>query len=353
MTRSRLHRFARMAAVALAGIVVLAAVGHGVVWWQATEALKREADRWVAARQAEGIVVRHGRPVRGGWPWAARLTLPAIVADGALPVQGQGMVPAKLSAAAVRLELALAEPRVLRIALDSPFTLDVGPGVTARGQAARFEIAVPLRPGPDGASTLMARGLRIDTGGQVVGADQLELRLTRDPRAQGEMPALAMTLAAAGVELPPSSGPVLGTRVARAELDMQVIGQVPGFGSPHAQAVAWRDAGGFVQIPRLLLDWGPLSLSADATLALDQAAQPSGAGRARAAGLGPTLEVLANAGVIPRQAAQAGRSVIAFMQRTPAGGGPPVVELPLTLQDRTLSAGRITLLHLPPLVLPR
>lgn len=69
-------------------------------------------------------------------------------------------------------------------------------------------------------------------------------------------------------------------------------------------------------------------------------------------GLGATLDALAAVGQIPRQAAQAGRTIVAFMQRTPAGGGAPVVELPLTLSNRTLSTGRFVLLQLPPIAWP-
>jgi hypothetical protein len=353
MSGSRLARVVRIATVSLGGLLVLAAVAHGVLWWQATGALAREAARWVEARAAEGIAVRHAPSVRGGWPWAARLTLPEVTAEGQVAVQGQGLIPLSLAARAVGIEVALMRPREALITIGSPFTISAGPEIAARGEADALELVVPLRGSADPAARLAGRALAISTGTERFAAAQIALRASRDASARGEAPVLALSLAATGVQLPDSSGAVLGNRVARAELDLQVIGEPPSFGSPHAQAVAWRDAGGFLQVPRLLLDWGPLSLAADATLALDQAVQPSGAGRARIAGLGPTLDALATAGLIPRQAAQAGRGIIAFMQRTPAGGGPPVVELPLTLQDRTLSAGRITLLRLPPILWPR
>jgi len=354
MMSARLVCVVRMAAIVAVAMLAVAGVVHGVAWWQATEALSREVRRWIDARNAEGVTVRHAPTTRGGWPRAARLTLPEVTAEGRVQVQGQGQgsVPVQLGIRAITIEVALLRPREARVAILSPFSVAAGPEIRLRGEAESLEALVPLRGGADGDSRVVATRIVVSTDGDRFSADRLELQARRDLSARGEAPALTLALSATGVHLPASTAAPLGNRVGRAELDIQVIGHVPAFGSPRAQAIAWRDSGGFVQVPRLLLDWGPLSLAADATLALDQAVQPSGAGRARLAGLGQTLETLATAGFIPRQTAQAGRSIIAFMQRTPAGGGPPVVELPLTLQDRTLSAGRFTLLRLPPIAWP-
>ena len=352
MVNARLLRVARMAGTVAIAMLAVAGIVHGIAWWQATEALSRETGRWIAARAAEGFTVRHAAAARGGWPTKARLTLPDVVADGVVQVAGQGSMPLQLGTRAITIEIALLRPREARVAVLSPFSVSAGPEIRLSGEADSLEAVVPLSGGADAVSRVVARRIVVRTDGDRFSADRLELNARRDLSARGEAPALMLALAATGVQLPASAAAPLGNRVGRAELDVQVIGQVPGFGTPRAQAIAWRDSGGFVQVPRLLLDWGPLSLAADATLALDQAVQPSGAGRARLAGLGQTLETLATAGIIPRQTAQAGRSIIAFMQRTPAGGGPPVVELPLTLQDRTLSAGRFTLLRLPPIAWP-
>lgn len=354
---ARLLRVARMAAVAVAALVLLAAIAHGILWWQATEAIAREVRNWTAARAAEGLLVRHGPASRGGWPLRARLVLPDVAASGRVAVEGQGLLPLGFAADQISIELALLRPEMVRIAIGSPFWLSAGTALSLDGEAAVLDLIVPIGRDGDAPTRLTARRIAVRMVGDRIAADrfaaeQLDARVVRNPRATGAQPALALTLAAAGVELPAAAAAPLGERVGRAELAFEVIGQVPGAGSPQAQAHAWRDAGGYVQVPRLLLDWGPLSLSADARLALDQAAQPSGAGSARLSGLGPTLESLADAGFIPRQTAQAGRAIVALLQRAPAGGGPPVVELPLLLRDRTLSAGRFTLLRLPPIAWP-
>lgn len=352
MGAASLTRVARNAAIGLAAVLGLAVLAHTLLWWQGCLLLAREAAGWIAAREAEGIVLRHGPPMRGGWPWAARLTLPGVSASGTIAVEGQGSVPVALSARAVVLGLELAAPRTLVISVETPFRLAAPPALDAEGEAALLRLRVPLAGEGGAAPDLLARGLVITTPRDRLGAEQLTLRLAREPAAGRGQPGLVLDLLATGVELPQSPQPVLGRRLARAALDLRVLGLPSGHGSARAQAAAWREAGGVVQVPRLVLDWGPLALDAEATLALDLGLQPGGEGRARMAGLPATLDRLAAAGLIDRQAAQAGRTLVAFMQRAPAGGGPPVVELPLALRNRTLSAGRMPLLQLPPIAWP-
>jgi hypothetical protein len=342
MTGRRVLRIATLGGVVL---LAIAAGLHGAIWWWATAELERRAAAWVAARGAEGIAVRHGPPARGGWPWQARLSLPGVVAVGQHP----SGVPVELRAEAVELAVSFVEPRLLRIAVPGAFALDVAPVLAARGRSARLVAEVPLAGG--GPSRLLAEALEVDWGSDALAVARLDLTVARDARAAAEMPALAVSLAAVGVRLPAAVPAPLGREVARAEMQVQVVGQVPS-GPPRAVAAAWRDAGGHLQLPLLRLDWGPGSLNADATLALDAALQPSGAGRVRIAGAGSALDRLAAGGWVAPQAAQAGRTMAMVLQRSPAGGGPPVVELPLALQDRVLRMGRFVLWHAPELVLP-
>jgi len=103
----------------------------------------------------------------------------------------------------------------------------------------------------------------------------------------------------------------------------------------------------------VVLRWGPLGVSGTATLALDPALQPMGQAATRLSGVQPTLDLLAAQGVVPRNTAASARALLGFMSRTPAEGGPPVLDIALTLQDRRLSAGRIGLARLPEIAWPR
>lgn len=110
--------------------------------------------------------------------------------------------------------------------------------------------------------------------------------------------------------------------------------------------------GGSLAIERLALGWGPLGLSASATIALDAQLQPMGTATARVLGYSEALDSLAAQNVITRRTATAAKAVLALIARTPEGGQTPEVEVPLTLQDRVLSMRQIPLARIPPLVWP-
>jgi hypothetical protein len=109
---------------------------------------------------------------------------------------------------------------------------------------------------------------------------------------------------------------------------------------------AWRDAGGKLALRQFGLTWGQLNASGSATLRLDEALQPAGTAEAQVIGTAETLDALANAKVMAPRAAMAAKAVLALLQR-PQPNGPPSVNLPLILQDRTLQMGRIPLAKLP------
>ena len=124
-------------------------------------------------------------------------------------------------------------------------------------------------------------------------------------------------------------------------------------GAPLTErAAAWRDGGGALEIRRLALIWGPLDLTASATLALDEQLQPMGAGSARVVGYAETLDALAAHAAISRSAATAAKAVLSLLAHTPEDGSPPDVEVPLTLQYRTLSMRQVPLVRLPELDWP-
>jgi hypothetical protein len=93
--------------------------------------------------------------------------------------------------------------------------------------------------------------------------------------------------------------------------------------------------------------WGPLDLTASATLALDDQLQPMGAGSARLVGYAETLDMLASRAAISRSAATATKAVLSLVAHSPEDGSPPDVEVPLTLQYRTLSMRQVPLVRLP------
>lgn len=346
----------RVAAIGL-GLLAVVLAGHGALWWTATTALERQAARWAAAQRAQGNSVAHGAPVRGGWPMAARLTLPAVALAGREAAPGAG-TQWDLQAEAVVLELALQRPTELTLLLPGRFAAQaVEPGGAthfARGTASQARAAVPLRPGEPSREVRFAlRGLRLDTSFGPVVADAIDLGLERAPSTGPEAPSGSARLTLSELVLPPQSGAALGERIEHASIEARLLGVLPEQGPLAARLAAWRDANGWVELSRVVLRWGPLGVSGTATLALDPALQPMGQAATRLSGVQPTLDLLAAQGVVPRNTAASARALLGFMSRTPAEGGPPVLDIALTLQDRRLSAGRIGLARLPEIAWPR
>lgn len=340
---------------ALLGAALLAALvsaGHALLWrWMGSQ-LEAGFATWAAQRRALGWRVEHAPPLRGGWPFAATLTLSHFRLEG-----GAATLPGGLEWQAEALVLRVAPPRLERLtvampgrhrlrlgALDLPFAADA------------LEAVLPLeRNVLPGEARVSAERLRLGTAAgaaEALGA-QLEIE-TRMTAIEGE-PAVALRLSGREVLLPPGIGPAagaLGRRVEEAALDLVLTGPVPPGRGPAAKAEAWRDGGGTLELRGLDLRWGPLAGTATATLTLDEALQPMGAGTLRVTGAGEALQAAAGAGLLTRQAAAAGRVVLRLMSRVPAGGGAAELELPLVLEDRVLTAARVPLATLAPLVWP-
>jgi hypothetical protein len=77
-----------------------------------------------------------------------------------------------------------------------------------------------------------------------------------------------------------------------------------------------------------------------------------GAGTLRLTGAAPALDALAEAGVVNRRAASTARTVLPLLSRPSAENGQPEIEVPLTLEDRTLALARIPVARFEPLAWP-
>jgi hypothetical protein len=119
---------------------------------------------------------------------------------------------------------------------------------------------------------------------------------------------------------------------------------------PARWAAAWRDGGGESEIRALDARWGEAAAAATATLVLDEALQPAGAGTLRLAGGDALLRAAGEAGLLPPFAAAAARVALRALGRAPPGGGGPAwAELPLVLKDRSLRLGVVQVTRLPAL----
>ncbi len=311
------------------GLLLLLGLGQVLLWhWMAGQ-VEAGLGAWEAARRAEGWVVEHGAPVRGGWPLAVRLRVPDF------RMASEGM---EWRTPSMDLAVALLRPRRLEVGLAGEHRLRIG-AVEWPVTAERLTASLPVeRRALPSEAVIEGGGLR--AGGFGVAGLRLDLE-THEAAAEGE-PGLALRGGIEGVELPAGVAG-LGQRLERAGLDAVLTGPVPPAGRPRARAIAWRDGGGTLALRRLDLAWGPVTAVLQATLSLDQGLQPMGAGTLRLTGAEAALEALVAAGVVAPRGAGMARMMVGMLGRVPPEGGPPRIEVPATLERQRLSIAGMAL----------
>ena len=331
----------------LAGLAILLALlgaGHAVLWTLVADRLEDGFRRWAALRRAQGWQVEHRPAERGGWPLSATLTLP----DLRLTAQpGSMATPLGWQADTVRLRIVPPHLQMLRVEAEGAQRLLLN-GREWPFEAVRLAAQVPLPPdAPPDTADIEADRLHIGTAAEALTVAELGARLQgQDGAAAGET-ALSLALHLRGMTLPWALP--LGRQVETAGLKAALTGPLPTPGRPARGAEAWRDGGGTLEVQELTLQWGEVAASAAATLALDAALQPVGAGTLRVAGATHAVDALAGAGLLAPRAASLARGVLPLLARPDPAGGPPQLEVPVTLEDRTLLAARIPVLRLPAL----
>jgi hypothetical protein len=331
--------------VLLATAFLAAAAGHTAAWFWLCDRLEEGFATWAAVRGAEGWRLEHGPPRRGGWPLSASLVLPGFRLEG-----GAGLVPGGVDWRAEALTLRVSPPRLDRLALEAPgrHRLRLGGAELPPFTADRLDAALPLRSdgnGPPSEANAAVRGLRF--GAVEVASASVDF----DARPERRDSASTLRASAAGVALPPALPGTdrLGHVVDRIGLDLALTGTgtVPPGGDPARRAAAWRNGGGTLEVRAADVRWGEVAASASATLALDAALQPAGAGTLRLAGGEALLEAAGGAGLLPPFTAAAAGIALRALSRPPPEGGPARAELPLVLRDRMLRLGPVALGRLP------
>lgn len=331
--------------IALIGgaVLVLLVAAHGALWWVATGRIIAAVDAWAAAQAQAGATVAFAEPRRAGYPAEARVVIAGVRYAGAVAGLGGSAVPVRVEARAVDLVLSPRTPREVVGEIACPCSLAVGNEAPVPITAASLRAIVPF----DSAAPPVVTGRDV-----VLALPQGPLSIA-ELRATLPADAARAELALAGIVLPPPEAQwPLGSRIASLSAEVTVRGRLPAAGGTARALAAWRDGDGRLTLDRLALAWGPLTVQAAATMTLDRALQPAGAATARLAGYGPALDRLVAAGLIGRGQAAVTRLALNAASRQPEGGGERIVEIPIMIEDRTLSAARIPLMRLPPIAWP-
>lgn len=336
----------------LAALPVVAVVADYAVWQVSVYRLESGFRAWIADRDSHGWKVTVSDRKTGGWPFAATLTVTDLAMAG-----GEPAVPGGAYWDVKQL--------VLKVDLLEPWTLDISPIGVQRVRfgngpdlpfvAENVHITLPLQSDEKSTHlTMVVDRLRAELPtdnepSATVTVDRIEGHADLTPTAAAGEPAVAFSVTAGPVGLPRQGRWPLGPTLSSLSVDGALEGPLPAPAAPATWAAAWRDGGGSLEIQKLNLVWGPLTVAGSATLALDDQLQPMGAGNSRIVGYDATLDALAGNGVLTRSAAKAAKAVLSLLADTPPGGEQPEVEVPLTLQLRTLSMRQVPLVRLPEL----
>ncbi len=328
-----------------AALIALILLADTVAWYWATGVVARETDLWVAARRAQGWAVRMGPPTRSGWPWAARIKV-ADVAVQAPFASLPGGASFKAEMATIGVNLLVWRHVEVFLAGAQRLQLGASPEIAFTSRLHVLSVDLP-ETGVAQAADIRIEGVdaRIAPPGTPEGPRFAIERATA--RVVSAAETLRATLDAKTIDLPPSTlANGVGPRILQIAIDLALtkLGQA----TPASAPASWRDAGGSLAVRSFDIAWGSFVASGSANLHLDAALQPEGTGDARLSGTADTLDALASAKLIAPRAAMAAKAVLQLMQQ-PQPDGPPIVQLPLTLQDRTLRMGRIPLTKLPEL----
>ncbi len=325
--------------------VLLLLLAWTAYWSTAASRLKGWVEAWAAAERARGSTVDFADLTVAGFPLELRLEARAVLVRRA---DGLSLSTTRLSAAAEPWD-----------PLDVSFALEGEPAVALPADGARPALAFAASAGAgraemtsEGAIAALAMTFANPAVG-VMGTDALltanALDIALDwpdaPPATHTDPGLFAGLSVRDLALP--GRPLMGPAVQRANLRLTVKGAPPADLTRPAVA-AWSDDGGTVELVVDAMDWGDMRLSGDATLALDGALQPVGAGTATVIGFEALFDRLAATGRLDRAQAMMGKTVLGLLAK-PTPDGALALTAPITLQDRRLTLGPVPIAEVPPI----
>lgn len=107
---------------------------------------------------------------------------------------------------------------------------------------------------------------------------------------------------------------------------------------PPQPLAAWRDAGGVIDIKKLLITWTPMEIKGDGTFTFDELMRPLSAFSATVTGFDKLLWILADVGAIKKKTAQIANFALGLLaQKDPSGE--MEITVPVTSQNGKLSVG--------------
>jgi len=321
-------------------LAALALAAWTTAWWIVAGAVERGILAWADAQRAQGGIVEYRDLAVGGFPLKVRATAGDVrVAARGLDWRGKGVVAEAPLWQPSRIEVTLPGDQRLEVTPKGGPALDIATGNGGVGSVL-VDKGKPL----EGTFTFSGVTLAPDTPGRpTFKAAGLDVALTQpaEPPADHQQTGLGLTLTAHELALP-GAPPALGSVVRRATTALRVQGRPPQI-DPDSLA-AWSRDGGTVEVDSAMLDWGPLKLALNGTLALDNELQPLAAMTAEVRGAQQVLAAMQDQ--LKPNEVNVARSVVALLAR-PDENGEPVIKAPVTVQQRGLFVGPLKVAAVP------
>ena len=308
------------------GVLVAAVLAHGGYWLSSVRRLEARVEEQAQALRAGGWRVVLGPAWPEGWPGRAGLQF------GSASIEADGFA---WRAGRATIDTPLRWP---------PSLSGLGPArVQAGGQQVRFGSSTPLAvvsqgwrlEVSSGAATLAGRAVRI---ARLFEAETVELRLGPE----------GLALSARRLK-PLDPARMRGPEVDAVALHASATPPLPFAGGPRSAAVAWRQAGGAVDLSDIAVTIGHAHALGKGRIWLDDALRPRLDGTLHVTGYEAGLDDLAAAGVLTRRTAVAAKAVLGLLAAPTLDGG---ADVPVQIADGVLAAARFPLLRVPALDWP-
>ncbi len=331
--------------------LVLVVVGYYFWWNYLADRMLVEAEKWRAARIAEGYEISHKPLYASGFPYRVAITAEELTISN----PGNDYKP--------RLE-------VTRFwAITQPWRFNHVIYGTDNSGKLSWEEKGALREMPFTAASILGsatfnrqgriRTAALDIKGleavpdwrPPISAERLQLHGRPKPVADGDKaaspdPGQQIVLRIDNLLINGMEDFPLGSRIESFDLSTTLHGTIRRL--PAADTLhEWRSNGGYVDIDALHLDWGPGTIDGDGRLALDALLRPEGIIDTRITGYREILAALITAGRIDPDAGRTISFAIDLLAREDENGR-RYIGLPLTADNGGLYLGPVYLLSLRP-----
>jgi len=153
-------------------------------------------------------------------------------------------------------------------------------------------------------------------------------------------------LEASDISFPGAPEQPLGSMIQTLNAIIEVHGDKP-IGRTIPEIEAWRDAGGTLDVKPIKLDWGPLKVMLNGSIALDESNRPVGAMTAEFTDYDKLIDAISGP-----DAKGEGPGLKKFLDSLVKASGQPknTLSLPFSMQDGDLYLGPIPVAKLPPVI---